>query len=259
MNTRRCLSPRAGKETPLGVCPVDGDRCVLFADRLPSHPDPEVRASVPLAFAQSFACHHCERQVMQYAGALRGVRLGRRERWILANCDDLDTGERKVVYPGDEANTRAQRQAARRAAHRLVELGLALASRKQETVTNPNPGWNDRWRVTVSRRSAMLTPLGAAIAAAFAVELAEGKPIRWNGRLDSAAAAVCYALPELTELAIRDTRKLSEMKRFYAVPLGHFGVKGQPAAERLKREAEAHEAIIAALVHVSDMQCRPMV
>ena len=247
MNTRRCLSPDGEKETPLGVCPVDGRRCVLFVDRLPSHPDPEVLACVPAAFAQSFACHHCERHVRQHASALRGVRLGRRERWILANCEDIDTGVRKVVYPGDEANTRAQRQAARRAAHRLVELGLALASKKRETTTNPNPGWNDRWRVTVSRRSAVLTPLGAAIAAAYASELAEGKAIRWNGRLDAAAAAVCYALPDLTEQAIRDTRNLAGGKRHYATALGFIGAKAQSDTDRLRREAEAHQAILDAL------------
>ena len=140
-------------------------------------------------------CGSCRVRFEAQRAALRGVRLGQRERDILIAASrspsiDITTGEM----------TRSISAARRRAAQSLIKAGLLRGS------TGPR-----------GRARAAMTPLGRYVMAAYGRFIEAGKPVRWDRPSSKVALpgrppeALVREAVDLTQTALKET--LTELNR----------------------------------------------
>lgn len=176
-------------------------------------------------------CGSCRVAFESQRAALRGLRLGQRERDILvaatrAPLIDITTADM----------TRSISAARRRAAQSLIKAGLLAGS------SGPR-----------GRARAAMTPLGRYVMAAYGRFIETGKPVRWDR--PSSKVALPGRAPEellretleLTQTALKST--LSELNRvlFAAVarPVKNPSQLSE-IADRLEKKAEGLKTLLAA-------------
>jgi hypothetical protein len=119
------------------------------------------------AWSQRLApCSACRIDFAARAGALKGLRLGKREREILAGAAVQEIYV--VTAPGMARATSAAR---RRAAQTLARAGLVGGPAKSENGAAPT---------AQARAAVALTPLGLYVLAAFGRFIETGKAVRWD-------------------------------------------------------------------------------
>jgi hypothetical protein len=144
-------------------CPHSGTPCPALVRLFGNRP---VASETAQDWARKLApCGSCRVDFEAQRSALRGLRLGQREREVLLGAAGAD------IYIVTEAGmSRSLSAARRRAAQSLIKSGLV-------STTSAPEGKSDQrqYRAQVS-----LTPLGRYVMAAFGRYIQGGKPVRWT-------------------------------------------------------------------------------
>ena len=177
---------------------VEGAVCVitrLFQSDIEAEQFDAIRELLP--------CSWC-RQAQEDARALKGARLGKREREVLRQLPRWNTVGDFGWIVERNIRPRASREAYLRALRKLFRIGLAwLGRRRVEKRSDDGYVLDQRYF-----REAWLSPLGAEVVKRYSVELNGGSRIRWDNRLAEAAACCQHSVEELAaRLADRAVRE----------------------------------------------------
>lgn len=186
------------------------------------------------------------------AHPLRGVRLGKMERWLLLNAP---SPEALYGHPLDEAD-RVIREQLRRASVKLERVGLvkrarmrvyvrARDPRAERLIFRDNGFWSreDPSRAHCVRRNVVwLTPFGFQIRLRYGAQLTSGAPIRWDPRTVRQARECVAFLDETdrrTQLAYqeemeRDAVILADPERRQLKPAVPAEIETEADLERWK-------------------------
>ncbi len=230
------------------TCWVNGDACEAVAP---------IAHLVDEAAVDSLPCHVC-RAAERDTANLSGLRLGRHERRVLLEAlPPSGWGELKhedyTILP--ENDTRAAREALRRAIRRLHEAGLI------RRMTDYAGGWGHRVSRSIydadglpirgsgrygpkhlvrayihcERMGARLTPLGSAFVAMARADLEAGNRIRWARYQPAVIAAV----------RLRDTALLAELRAQADNDYKLFGLlRRRDAAARARTIVTAIDSVL---------------
>lgn len=198
-------APRAADAPPLLACPVTGRACPALVPLFGAlQPASEAARGWLGALAP---CDLCRVDCEARRDALRHLRLGQREREILAEA--LARGTLVVTEPGMSRSVSASR---RRAALSLTKAGLVASVASTAKASGPN------------RAAVSLTALGRYVMAAYGRYITTGRPVRWTRPLKGVPlpgqdpALLSGATLARTEAALRDT--LTELKGVLMAAIG---------------------------------------
>jgi hypothetical protein len=187
------------------ICPHSGTPCPaltrLFGNRA-------IASETAKEWARKLApCSSCRVDFEAQRSALRGVRLGQREREVLLGAAGSD-----IYIVTETGMSRSLSAARRRAAQSLMKAGLVSA-----TTNCPDSQGQALPDQRQLRAQVSLTPLGRYVMAAFGRFIQGGKPVRWTrpaagvvlpGREPSQLIDETVAR---TQAALKDT--LNDLKR----------------------------------------------
>lgn len=187
------------------LCPHSGTPCPALTRLFGNRP---IASETAQDWARKLApCSSCRVDFEAQRSALRGLRLGQREREVLLGAAGSD------IYIVTEAGmSRSLSAARRRAAQSLMKAGLVSAT--NDTSEGKSQALADQ---SHARAQVSLTPLGRYVMAAFGRFIQGGKPVRWTR--PAAGVAVPGKEPSQlidetvarTQAALRDT--LNDLKR----------------------------------------------
>ena len=151
------------------LCPHSGTPCPalvrLFGNR-------QVSGATAQDWARKLApCGSCRVDFDYRRSALRGLRLGQREREVLLGAAHWET-----FVVTEAGMSRSLSAARRRAAQSLGKAGLVSAPTDTNAGVSPETGQDPRH----PRAAVTLTPLGRYVMAAFGRYIEGGKPVRWT-------------------------------------------------------------------------------
>lgn len=150
-------------------CPHSGTPCPAL---VPLFGDRPIAGATAQAWARKLApCNSCQIDFETQCSALRGLRLGQREREVLLGAARSDT------YVVTEAGmTRSLSASRRRAAQSLSKAGLVSAPTEVTAAGRQATQQDSRQ----PRAAVTLTPLGRYVMAAFGRYIEGGKSVRWT-------------------------------------------------------------------------------
>lgn len=202
-------APRAADAPTLLACPVTGRSCPAL---VPLFGALQPAGEAARGWLGSLApCDLCRVDCEARRDGLRHVRLGQREREILA--DASAAGILVVTGPGMSRSVSASR---RRAALSLTKAGLVIPVASASNASSKASG--------PARAAVSLTVLGRYVMAAYGRYITTGKPVRWTRPLKGVPlpgqdpALLSGATLARTEAALRDT--LTELKGVLVAAIG---------------------------------------
>lgn len=151
------------------VCPHTGTPCPALVRLFGSRP---VSGATAQDWARKLApCSSCRVEFEARRSALRGLRLGQREREVLLGAAHCET-----FIVTEAGMSRSLSAARRRAAQSLGKAGLVATPTENTSGGSKEAAQDPRQ----TRAAVALTPLGRYVMAAFGRYIEGGKPVRWT-------------------------------------------------------------------------------